>query len=101
MEHRIITKNVISKEGWAYKYNEEVFGSGQDTGWSPNTLGGSADVIAVAIELYLDSMKFLSPTRKIVSERTSNAYVDNITNGIIGNEEEGRESVGKKRNTYQ
>ena len=33
MEHRIITKNGILKEGWAYEDNEEVFGSGQGTGW--------------------------------------------------------------------
>ena len=68
MEHRIITKNEISKEGWAYKDNEEVFGSCQGTGWSPNTWDRRADVITVAIKLYLDSIKSVSPTCKISSE---------------------------------
>ena len=93
MEHRIITKKGILQEGWSYNNKEELFGSAQGTRWSPTNWGGIADVIAVAIMLYLYSMKFKSLTFIFSSERTNDTYLDNTNTGITGKRVKENETV--------
>ena len=98
MTHFILTNKGVSEECWQYSQEFKIFGSGQGTGWSPMVWNSTNDVISICLKENQDKMAFSSPTRKIISERSNDSFVDDMAIGLTAQPLESPEGITTRMN---
>ena len=78
--------------------NRDSFGTGQGSGVSPTFWNLIEEILLNTMDDYSHGMKFQNPIKKMINERTEDAFVDDKSLGVEGINERVMERLQK---TYQ
>jgi len=78
----IKTSKGISKFKYGSCIESYLYGTGQGTGWSPPNWGAISDLISTVMGKNTPGMKLTHPNRKFYSDRSYDAFVDDVNGGL-------------------
>jgi len=78
----IKTSKGISRHKYGSTLQSYLFGTGQGTGWSPPNWGAISDLISTVMSTNTPGMKLVHPDGKFYSDRSFDAFVDDVNGGL-------------------